>query len=265
MEQRLITPAEAALLLEPRGSTAAKCLQAGLLSLVDAGRLAFEASANPAKPVALVLIPTDPSQRDTLPAHIEALGRALIGNSRGTTLDPADVVRALQRAFGASYPATSMTRSHQPGQARPDRSHRWQMARPVPAHHLSPHAGGRSDGGAVRAADAPDRAIAGADRARSRGRDPPRPLRRSAVVLSPRRGARFRRAQAVGESQRRQRVCRYIAIAATTTIWSANGSISAILRWHRWPGCSIPSTRSAMSTTSSDGAARTAGWRRRGD
>ena len=42
MDRRRITPAEAALLIAPTGRTATKCLQAGLLSLLAAGRIGFE-------------------------------------------------------------------------------------------------------------------------------------------------------------------------------------------------------------------------------
>lgn len=103
MERRLITPAEAALLLAPAGGTAAKCIQAGLLSLLDAGRIAFEQGPGPLKRVVLILLPLDAARRGSLPAHLEALGRALAAHSRGTRLDPPEVVRCLQRAFGVSF------------------------------------------------------------------------------------------------------------------------------------------------------------------
>jgi len=67
MDRRLLTPAEAALLLNPMSSTASKCLQAALLSLLSTGRITIEQSSSPFKQSALLL-----KEKTTgpLPSHL---------------------------------------------------------------------------------------------------------------------------------------------------------------------------------------------------
>lgn len=103
MERRLITPAEAALLLAPSAGTAAKCLQAGLLSLLNAKRIRLDETKSIWKQTALVLVSPDTSPNDALPAHIEALERALTAYGKGPRLTSSQVIHALQGAFGTSY------------------------------------------------------------------------------------------------------------------------------------------------------------------
>ena len=55
MDRRLLTPAEAALLLAPSAGTASKCLQAGLLSLLGLGRVSIESPSSASKQSALLL------------------------------------------------------------------------------------------------------------------------------------------------------------------------------------------------------------------
>lgn len=103
MERRLITPAEAALLLEPSGVTANRCVQAGLLSLLDSGRIELAASTSVWKQTALVLVSPDAPRGEDLPAHIESLARALTGYGKGPRLTSSQVIHAFQRAFGMNY------------------------------------------------------------------------------------------------------------------------------------------------------------------
>lgn len=103
MERRLITPAEAALLLEPSPGTATKCLQAGLLSLLDAGRIQLDPATSMWKQTALVMASPDSRGGEPLPAHIEALERALTDYGKGPRLTSSQVIHALQRAFGMNY------------------------------------------------------------------------------------------------------------------------------------------------------------------
>jgi hypothetical protein len=102
MERRLITPAEASLLLKPSASTAAACLQAGLLSLLDSGRIRLEAASSIWKEATLVLVPEAPGA-GPLPAHIESLAAALSEHGKGPQLSSSQVLHALQRAYGSSY------------------------------------------------------------------------------------------------------------------------------------------------------------------
>lgn len=74
-----------------------------MLSLLDAGRIRFEASPSLWKQTALVLEPDPASGGEPLPAHIEALGRALTAYGKGPRLTSSQVIHALQRAFGMSY------------------------------------------------------------------------------------------------------------------------------------------------------------------
>lgn len=83
MYQRLLTPSKAALLLAPSVGTASKCHQAGLLSLLGAGRIAVEQSANPFKQSALVLNLPEMPGRGPLPNHLVALEHALRGYDKG--------------------------------------------------------------------------------------------------------------------------------------------------------------------------------------
>lgn len=102
MDRRLLTPAEAVLLLAPGSGSASKCVQAGLLSLVGAERIAFEPSANPFKQSALLLNP--PAMLDTvpLPQHLAALEQALAGYGKNR-LQSSEVLHALQKRFGYGF------------------------------------------------------------------------------------------------------------------------------------------------------------------
>ena len=103
MNRRLITPAEAALLLAPKGSTATKCVQAGLLSLLGAERIAFEKSSNAFRQSALLINPPGTPGSSLLPMHLVALEQALIDYGKGNRLVSSEVVHALQKRFGSGY------------------------------------------------------------------------------------------------------------------------------------------------------------------
>lgn len=103
MDRRLLTPAEAALLIAPAGGTASKCLQAGLLSLLGAGRIAVEPAPSVFKEPALLLASPPLSTATPLPRHLLALEQALIGYGRGDRLVRSHVLHALQKRFGYGF------------------------------------------------------------------------------------------------------------------------------------------------------------------
>lgn len=103
MEKRLLTPAEAGLLVDPGTDLASRCIQAALLSLLDAGRIEFEPSSNPFKQSALRLRSLGAVSAAPLPAHLEALELALIDYGKGDRLVSTQVVHALQKRFGYGF------------------------------------------------------------------------------------------------------------------------------------------------------------------
>ena len=103
MNRKLITPAEATVLVAPATSTATKCIQAGLLSLLGAERITLEKKSSPFKQSALVLnSPTMPST-DSLPRHLVVLERALLDYGKGRRLVSSEVLHALQKRFGYGF------------------------------------------------------------------------------------------------------------------------------------------------------------------
>ena len=103
MVKRLLTPAEAALLLAPTGATAKKCIEAALLSLIDGGRIAVEQSSNPFKQSALLLTASTAVTAAPLPAHLAAVEQALTGYGKGNRLVASQVLHALQKSFGQGF------------------------------------------------------------------------------------------------------------------------------------------------------------------
>lgn len=103
MNKRLLTPAEAVLLLVPTGDTAHICIQAALLSLLDCGRIALEPSSNPFKPSALLLTAPTAATAAFLPAHLLAVEQALTGYGKGNRLVASQVLHALQKRFGHGF------------------------------------------------------------------------------------------------------------------------------------------------------------------
>lgn len=103
MSKRLLTPAEAALLLAPTGATAKKCIEAALLSLLDRGRIAVEPSSNPFKQPALLLIAPTATTAAHLPTHLATVEQALAGYGKGPRLVASQVLDALQKRFGHGF------------------------------------------------------------------------------------------------------------------------------------------------------------------
>ena len=100
MDKRLLTPAEAVLLLAPSGATAKKCMQAGLLSLLDSGHIAIEQSRDRPKRSALLLTEPLVPAATRLPAHLSVLKQALASYGKGDRLTGSQVMAALQKRFG---------------------------------------------------------------------------------------------------------------------------------------------------------------------
>lgn len=103
MDRRLLTPAEAALLLAPTSGTATKCLQAGLLSLLGAGRISIVPSTSVFKQTVLLLNHSGALTSDPLPAHLVALEQALLTYGNGNRLVSSEVLHALQKRFGIGF------------------------------------------------------------------------------------------------------------------------------------------------------------------
>lgn len=103
MDRRLLTPAEAALLLAPASATATKCLQAGLLSLLGAGRISIEPSRSLFKPSALLLDRSGALTVTPLPSHLAALEQALLAYGKGDRLVSSEVLHALQKRFSLGF------------------------------------------------------------------------------------------------------------------------------------------------------------------
>ncbi len=103
MNRKLITPAEATVLIAPATSTATRCIQAGLLSLLGAERIGLEKKSSAFKQSALVLNPPTVPSTDSLPRHLVVLERALLDYGKGKRLVSSEVVHALQKRFGYGY------------------------------------------------------------------------------------------------------------------------------------------------------------------
>ena len=95
-----MTPAEAGLLLAPDTDVASRCVQAGLLSLLAAGRIQFELSSNPFKQSAVRLLARSGSPAMPLPSHLDALERALVDYDKSDRLVATQIVYALHNRFG---------------------------------------------------------------------------------------------------------------------------------------------------------------------
>lgn len=102
VEKRLLSPAEAGLLLDPGTNVASRCIQAGLLSLLDAGRIEFEPSTGLFGESAL-RVSSRSGSGASLPSHLAALERALLDQGKGDRLVSSQVVQAFQQRFGYGY------------------------------------------------------------------------------------------------------------------------------------------------------------------
>jgi hypothetical protein len=103
MHRKLITPAEATVLLAPATSTATRCIQAGLLSLLGAERIAFEKPSSALKQSALLLNPPMMPGTGSLPRHLAVLEQALLDYGKGRRLVSSEVLHALQKRFGYGF------------------------------------------------------------------------------------------------------------------------------------------------------------------
>jgi hypothetical protein len=103
MDRRLLTPAEAVLLLAPTSSSASKCLQAGLLSLLSTGRIAIEQTSSRFKQPTLLLRGEAPPEAMPLPSHLKAVEEALYAYGKGNRLVSSQVLHALQKRFGHGF------------------------------------------------------------------------------------------------------------------------------------------------------------------
>ena len=101
MTQRLLTPAETAFLLAPSSSSAGKCLDAALLSLLSTGRIAIEQSNSVLKETALTFLRNEPAR--PLPSHLKAVEEALISFGGGDRLVSSNVLHALQKRFSSDF------------------------------------------------------------------------------------------------------------------------------------------------------------------
>jgi len=113
MDRKLITPAEATVLLAPATSTATKCIQAGLLSLLGAERIALEKKSSPFKQSALVLKLANDAEHGFPSRHLLVLEQALLDYGKGRRLVSSEVLHALQKRFGYDLSAIYRTKSRQ--------------------------------------------------------------------------------------------------------------------------------------------------------
>ena len=103
MERRLITAAEAALLLTPKSSTAGRCIEAAMLTLLGAGLIDIERSTGLFKEAALRLTTPSAGRPASLPGHVTAVEQALAAYGKGDRLNSSQVNAALQKSFGSGY------------------------------------------------------------------------------------------------------------------------------------------------------------------
>ena len=95
-----LLPAEAALLIEPKRSTAPQCIQAALLTLLGRGHIAIEEEGRLLKQRFMRLRPGD---GEPLPRHLATVKNALDVHTRFGMVRSDQAVRSLQKAFGSDY------------------------------------------------------------------------------------------------------------------------------------------------------------------
>lgn len=110
MDRRLLTPAEAVLLLAPSTGTAPKCVQAGLLSLLGGERIAFEQSASLIQQSAVLINRGATLDPVPLPQHLVLLEQALVSYGKNRLIS-SEVLHSLQKRFGIGY-GRYVTRLH---------------------------------------------------------------------------------------------------------------------------------------------------------
>lgn len=100
MVQSLLTPAEAALLIEPRTGSSPRCMQAALLALLGLGHIEFSEKNGPSEKRRLTVRRSD----EALPLHLAAVRNALRDYRHGDgSLSSTQVIHALQQRFGLGY------------------------------------------------------------------------------------------------------------------------------------------------------------------
>lgn len=95
-----LLPAEAALLVEPKASSASKFLQAALLTLLGRGHVVIEEEGRLLKRRYLRLQPGDGQD---LPRHLATIKNSLAVNAIGGRLKASGVARSLQKSFGSDF------------------------------------------------------------------------------------------------------------------------------------------------------------------
>jgi hypothetical protein len=103
MMHRLLTLAEAAFLLAPTASSASKCLQAALLSLLSTGRIAIEQPSSVFKESALIVTREAPPKATSLPSHLKVVEESLTSYGAGDRLVSSKVLNVLQKRFGYDF------------------------------------------------------------------------------------------------------------------------------------------------------------------
>ena len=100
MTSEPLLPAEAALLIEPKRSSAGKCMQAALLTLLSKNHVAIEEEGGWFKKRYLRLLPADVG---SLPRHLATVRNSLSVYAIGGRLKSDRAVQALQKGFGNDY------------------------------------------------------------------------------------------------------------------------------------------------------------------
>lgn len=100
MTPDLLSPAEAALLLEPSSFSGGKCLQAALLALLDRGHVEIGEEGSIFKHRTMRVRDGDGTP---LPPHLAAVKHVLMAKRRHETLRANEVAAALQKTFGSDY------------------------------------------------------------------------------------------------------------------------------------------------------------------
>ena len=100
MASELLSPAEAALLLEPSAFSGNKGLQAALLMLLSRGHVALGETGKWSKRRTLRV---RDGNEDGLPHHVAAVKHVLMAEGRDRVLQSTEVAKALQSAFGSDY------------------------------------------------------------------------------------------------------------------------------------------------------------------
>ena len=100
MASELLSPAEAALLLELSSFSGSKCLQAALLTLLGRGHVELGETG---KIFTHRTLRVRDGDGEALPPHVAAVKHAMMAEGRHRILRSNEVAKALQKAFGSDY------------------------------------------------------------------------------------------------------------------------------------------------------------------